>query len=141
MKLAYFLILFGSISFLSCNSSSVDNQSHAQINDSLFTEVIAIHDLVMPKMGELQKLKAMVDSIGASKEENEKAIYETISNQLVESDKAMMSWMHDFDAEKAQGTSEETRMYLESEMRKVTAMKDLFLSSMENAEQIIKGDE
>lgn len=135
----FFIILSSSLllfSLLACtNDKKEAGSDFSKKNDKLFTEVIDIHDEVMPKMDELVKLKKQLTHLAEKDHEKSALLRESIES-LEKSDEAMMSWMREFNAEKARGTSEETTKYLQSELLKVTKMKTLFLESLEKARNL-----
>lgn len=106
-------------------------------------EVMAIHDEVMPKMGEIGRLvgqlKPMVDSLGTDSPEG-KAM-----RNLQDANKAMMDWMQGigerFDADeimKGKELTEEKQQWLNEEEEKVKVVKDKINTSIENAKVLLK---
>ncbi len=95
-----------------------------------------IHDEVMPRMDDIVRLKReLKETIGKSSSlvpEKRKELEQKIV-QLDSASKAMMQWMNDFRPEEY--TGEELREYLESEMERVTKVKELMLESIEKAKK------
>lgn len=60
--------------------------------DITMKETIAIHDEVMPKMGEINKL---LNELEQNKENFESQDYEDVTYQLKEAHQGMMTWMKD----------------------------------------------
>jgi len=119
------------------NSNEISNSVTSTEIDSIFNQVMVIHDEVMPKMGELVSLKKELSDQVASGAKNKAAI-ESAIEALQKSDDAMMNWMRNFDTEKAKGNTEETKAYLQSELQKVKEMKSIFLSGLEQAKALAK---
>ncbi|MEP5832201.1 MAG: hypothetical protein ABJ300_18105 [Maribacter dokdonensis] len=125
------------ISFTSCKESK-----KTETETSKMSEVMAIHDEVMPKMGTLGKLvgqlKPMADSLGAESVEF-KAM-----KDLQEANRSMMDWMQGFgdrfDADEilnGKDLSDEKKKWLLEEEEKVKQVKENINSSIANAEKIL----
>lgn len=119
------LILFAVIAvFSACREKS-----------QLEIEVIAIHDEVMPKMGDLhvakKGLRKMIKS-GAHKP-IEKDILQLISN-LEAADEGMMDWMHNW---KVPAEDPEMTAYLKEEKVKITQVKNDMNSSLDEANKFL----
>lgn len=134
------IVIFGAIS---CDNTSEEKDKY----DALYNEVIAAHDEVMPKMGELsslsQKLKQRADSIQTSTD-----IYEKGIEDLENSYDFMMEWMRDFSEEfvKDQTPFEElsteereTKIEaLEEEVTTVNKLRDQINGSIKRAKELIE---
>ncbi|MEO9478215.1 MAG: hypothetical protein ABJO28_13225 [Maribacter dokdonensis] len=125
------------ISFTSCKESK-----KTETETSKMSEVMAIHDEVMPKMGTLGKLvgqlKPMADSLGAESVEF-KAM-----KDLQEANRSMMDWMQGFgdrfDADEilnGKDLTDEKKKWLLEEEEKVKQVKENINSSIANAEKIL----
>lgn len=125
------------ISFTSCKESK-----ETETETSKMSEVMAIHDEVMPKMGTLGKLvgqlKPMADSLGVESVEF-KAM-----KDLQEANRSMMDWMQGFgdrfDADEilnGKDLSDEKKKWLLEEEEKVKQVKENINSSIANAEKIL----
>lgn len=136
MKKTLVLILIG----LAACGKPRDNQSSNPPTDDpnkiLYNKVMDIHDEVMPRMDDIVRLKReLKETIGKSSSlvpEKRKELEQKIV-QLDSASKAMMQWMNDFRPEEY--TGEELREYLESEMERVTKVKELMLESIEKAKK------
>lgn len=116
--------------------------------DSLFDEVMAGHDEVMPKMGKVRgaqaRAKAMLDSIARLPVKAQDASValkkklETLVNDLNYADFAMDKWMTEFNMDSAVNNVQERLKYLESEKGKVTKVKDAILSGLAKADSLFK---
>ncbi|MBC9795497.1 hypothetical protein [Sinomicrobium weinanense] len=111
---------------------------------TLFDEVIVIHDEVMPQMGKLntlgQQLKKEADTTTAA--------YTEAAEGLKKSHKVMMDWMKDFsekfpydDAPLKDKTPEEITQkiaLLKSEKEEMSELRDLVNQSIEKAERLLE---
>ena len=98
---------------------------------ALEVEVIAIHDEVMPKMGDMYKARKKLRTImKETKDESEKSIIIKLINDLENADEGMMTWMHEW---KVPDEDPEKTNYLLQEKEKITKVKIDMLSSLENA--------
>lgn len=120
--------------FASCKNSADKNKSNT--TSTLYDDVVAIHDEVMPKMGTIhnykKELQAIVDTLGNP--EISAKLTESIID-LKEADDAMMSWMANFVAPKEEPQRTE---YLNKEMTSIKEVKSKMLSSIDHAEQLLK---
>ncbi|MDC6388150.1 hypothetical protein PP182_05630 [Maribacter sp. PR1] len=105
-------------------------------------QVMAIHDEVMPKTGELGKLvsqlKPIADSLGTESQEA-KAM-----KDLQEAHKAMMDWMQNFgdrfepeEILEGEALSEEKKKWLDEEEMAIKEVKEKINSSISNAEALL----
>ncbi len=136
-KTIVFIILACGITFFSCK------EEKKEVSITQMQEVMAIHDEVMPKMGEIGRLvgqlKPMADSLGMDSPEG-KAM-----RKLQDANKAMMDWMQGigqrFDADelmKGKALTEEKQLWLNEEEEKVKTVKEQINSSIANAEALLK---
>ncbi|MEM6644052.1 MAG: hypothetical protein AAF616_13810 [Bacteroidota bacterium] len=88
-------------------------------------EVLAIHDEVMPKIGELRRVRKdlmkRADSVSASDSTISKSLIET-ANELGEASESMMQWMREYEPD-FQGTDEEVAAYLELQKEAIIEVK------------------
>ncbi len=105
-------------------------------NQSLYEKVMGVHDEVMPRMDEIQKLKRKIqETINNSKdlaEDKRKELEQKIA-LLDSASKSMMNWMFEFRPEELKGDS--LRVYLEKEMERVTRVKELMLDAIRKASE------
>lgn len=98
-------------------------------------DVIAVHDEVMPKMGDIHKAKKQLRKIMKTVEND--SVSTQILNliqDLENADEGMMDWMHNWDVPK---DDPEKTAYLNKEMEKITKVKVDMLSSIESANAFI----
>lgn len=136
-KTLVFLILACCITFFSCKEGKKEE------GVTQMQEVMAIHDEVMPKMGEIGRLvgqlKPIADSLGMDSPEGK------VMRNLQDANKAMMDWMQGigqrFDADeimKGKALTEEKQLWLNEEEEKVKAVKEKINSSLADAEALLK---
>ena len=129
----HILFAFLLLGFFSCKE---DKKAEATTENSQMKEVMAIHDEVMPKMGNIGKLvatlKSEVDSTAQGIE------YEKAMIDLQEGNKAMMDWMQGFgdrfdsdEIMKGKMLSEEKKQWLNEEEDKIKAVRDQINSGIE----------
>ena len=116
--------------------------------DSLFDEVKAGHDEVMPKMGKVRgaqaRAKVMLDSLAKLPAKAQDAAVdlkkklETLVNDLNYADFAMDKWMTEFNMDSAVNNLEMRLKYLESEKGKVTKVKEAILGGLAKADSLFK---
>lgn len=131
------LIAFITFSFTSCKEHKEEPAKNQM------AEVMAIHDEVMPRMGEIAKLvgelKPMVDSTDQGQR------YDAAVQELQLAHKSMMDWMQDFgnrfDPDEilhGKELTEQKQKWLDEEEQRVRALRDQINSSIENAEAVLK---
>lgn len=116
--------------------------------DSLYDEVMAGHDEVMPKMGKVRgaqaQAKAMLDSIAKLPAKAQDAAVdlkkklETLVNDLNYADFSMDKWMTEFNMDSAINNVQERVKYLEGEKGKVTKVKEAVLGGLARADSLFK---
>lgn len=102
-------------------------------------EVIDVHDEVMPKMATLnntrKKLLKKYDDPRLSSDERH--VISTTVRNLEEADSLMWDWMHSYNRPDYNDHPDSIRAYLEKEKITVLYMKEIFLASMANGEDLI----
>lgn len=116
--------------------------------DSLYEQVIAGHDEVMPKMGKIRgaqkEAQRLIDSIATlpAKAQAEaaslKSKLEELAKDLSYADFAMDKWMTEFDLDSAKNDIEKRIKYLADEKLKVDKVKEAILNSLAKADSILK---
>ena len=112
--------------------------------DQMYDKVMAVHDEVMPKMGDIMKYKKQLQTkidelIAAGQEENEAKIAElekAIEN-LDNSHEGMMNWMRQFDNDFEGKVEEEVMKYLTDQMTKIESIGKMTNTAIANAEQLL----
>ena len=112
--------------------------------ETLYDEVIAIHDEVMPKMSDINRVKRALQEHASGLtspkcefQEADRGKIKGMVAKLEEADEAMMQWMRNF--KKPENVSHEKMMvFLESEKVKISDVSDLMLSSLEKGEKLME---
>ena len=123
-------------------TSSCKEEKKTKEVPSQMEKVMAIHDEVMPKMGQLGrlvgKLKPMADSLGL---ESPQAI---AMHDLQDANASMMDWMRGFgdrfDSDEildGKALTEEKQKWLDEEEEKVNVVKEKINSSIAKAETLL----
>lgn len=105
-------------------------------------QVMAVHDEVMPKMGQLGKLvgelKSRVDTTGQGQR------YNAAMKELQEADRGMIDWMMNFsdrfDTDEilnGKALTEQKQKWLNEEETKIKALKEQIDQSIEKAEALL----
>jgi hypothetical protein len=136
MKLFLLAVLTGILLFTSSCSSS----SKKQNIESLREEVIAIHDEVMPRMGELKTLRKEIaakaneldqaDSIGNTSEVNE---LRDLAIRLDDAFEGMFVWMRQFNSTYEGMQIDEIEAYLLDQREKVKVVNSDIRTSLQEA--------
>lgn len=139
MKYAYWFLMLLGVLFSACGESG---SSPAQLED----QVMAIHDEVMPKMGdinaEIQRLTAELKELRNRENADSGRIeaIQTAVNDLKKADQNMRIWMRnyakDYVKQKDHMTEEEKVAYLQSELVRVQKVKESMLGSLEQANSL-----
>jgi hypothetical protein len=102
---------------------------------TLESQVMAIHDEVMPKMGDIHMAKKQLRKV-MNESQNDSLnieILQLITN-LENADEGMMQWMDKWDLP---AKDSEKKAYLKQEQAKITKVKVDLLSSLEAANQYL----
>ncbi|MEM9981856.1 MAG: hypothetical protein AAF734_05125, partial [Bacteroidota bacterium] len=92
----YFFLSLTLLVFSACD----EQNSKLEQQNALEEEVLAVHDSIMPRMGQLKALKkAFEDSLASSAADSIandqlKIVFQNNLQVLEEADKAMWDWMH-----------------------------------------------
>lgn len=122
-------ILFASM-LMSC--SKTEDKQKKMIDD-----VMAVHDEVMPKMDEIMNLKSSLDSAVRVSPDSLKA--RELYVNLDSADVKMMDWMEKYNPDQVKGKSaDEVTKYYENEKNKITQVRELTNTSIEQAKIFLK---
>ena len=135
-------IAFGSLwlLFAACTNDHQHQNSQSNYNE-LEEKVMAVHDEVMPKMGQMKVLKkqlgAAKDSLARQKPANDSLIQilQSRIEALEQADRAMWDWMHQYKVPTHEDDSAIVA-YLEDEMKRVTEVKEKMLQSIEQGKSL-----
>lgn len=147
----YLMTLLLTIVLIACQNgenSSGNNEgtpTPADAESQLYQEMMDIHDLVMPKMGQLnqlsQQLTTSLTTLGKEQENIKTQIEKTIKD-LQQADEGMMDWMHGvkpLGQLRKEKKHEDIMGYIEAEKSKIEKVQQLTDVSIKSAEQILKG--
>ena len=134
MKIARISLIFGlMLIFQSCGSGQVEENAKKR------AEVIAIHDEVMPKMGQLKSLEksalGLVEELSAM-ESVDTVKVQSLKDLAVELDQAyegMFVWMRQYEVEDGERTPEEIKTYLDEQLLKVNQVNVEIKAALEQA--------
>jgi Tfp pilus assembly protein PilF len=126
------LLLLG----VACGNPQTNNTSNiATEKEKIMTEVIAVHDEVMPMMNKIEDLQTALraDLKTATSEEQRAIIFEKLTN-LEKADKAMYEWMDNFKTDFPNMTDAQIIDYLNGEKISVTKMATTVKAAITAAE-------
>jgi len=140
MKLfrSFYILAFMAISGLFACAGNQNQESTTQ-NDvvALEKEVIAVHDEVMPKMGDIARLSEVLDSeaMNPNLDSLTHASILQVRAELNAGDSLMWDWMHNYN--KPEGAPLDTlKAYLLSEKERVTKVRTTMLEAIRHAESL-----
>ena len=139
------LILFALIAgqAVSCKGETSKSNTEVRVVDPYTMEgVMAVHDEVMPKMGQMAKLSSALKPLADSSPEGPEA---KAIEDLKVAHEAMMTWMKEIgdtftheEIMKGAALSDEKKEALRIEADKIAEVKRLMLESIANAEALLK---
>lgn len=132
------------VGFSSCknNPESKNNISKESTQeDSLYNELMAVHDEMMPKMQDIMNLKSELSSVADSLTNIDsletESIQEVISNLEI-ADQAMMGWMHQFEPNMDNLSHEERMTYLTLQKSKMDSVKIVMQSAIDGGKALLQ---
>lgn len=103
-----------------------------------YEEVMAIHDEVMPRMSDIHRLKKRLSKVDTAQlTDMSPNILLDHSLKLEKADNAMMDWMANFKKPKKDMPEDIAIAYLYEEKKAITAVRDLMLESIKEAEALL----
>jgi hypothetical protein len=136
MKKVVFLL------FLVAPVAACSNEQKEQ-KDALMAEVMAAHDEVMPKMGELRKtakdLQAKADSLSTLTDQDFATEISTLrhtAERIEDANEGMMEWMRQFEMPDNEAPIAEVLVYLKDQKEKIDRVKDEMLKSLEEGKAL-----
>ena len=113
--------------------------------EKMEADVMAIHDEIMPKMGEIMELKAKLAE-KLSKSDSTKAEYlaqkkmsDSLTNMLTDADNSMMDWMEGYDSDSLKTLNKDgAKTYLSNQKSKIEAVKKLTQANIEAAKAYLQ---
>ena len=130
----YAIILM--VGLVACTVPPAENTSSPE---DLKKEVMAIHDEVMPKMGDLRKTeKALRDAAGEVEDMVQSLALSEAADAIGDANENMMVWMRNYDAN-YDGTDQEVTEYLRNQKAQIekvrTDMNDTLAKGKELVDQ------
>jgi hypothetical protein len=132
-----FLALFTSIILYSCQP----NQE--ELNKIKRDAVIAIHDEVMPKIGQLKKFEKeaekQIEILEMSEPVDSLQIQElkAIANELNEAYEAMFVWMRQYNGDDEGKSPEEIKEYLETQEEKISEVNEQIKTALSKSGAVL----
>ncbi len=133
-----FLSIFTAVLLFNCNSNSNNL-------DKLESDVMAVHDEIMPKMGEIMSLKSkLADKLKATDSTSTnysqvKAKIDSLNSLLTIADDGMMDWMEQYNADTLKVISAENGAnYLKAQKEKIDAVKSITLKNLADVNDFLK---
>lgn len=132
------LLVLASVVLLSCQP----NQK--ELNELKRAEVIAVHDEVMPKIGQLKKLEKeaekQIETLQMSETADSVQIQElkSLAYDLNQAYDAMFVWMRQYKVDDEGKTPEEVKVYLEDQALKISEVNEQIKSTLSRSEKILK---
>jgi transposase-like protein len=139
MKIIRISLIFSLVSLIhACGPSQ------KEMNIERRAEVIAVHDEVMPKMGQLKSFEkkalqkaeefAEMDSVDSVKVQEMK----DLALELDQAYESMFVWMRQYETEDGDRTPEEVKTYLDEQMVSVSEVNRLMKSALTKADSLLK---
>jgi predicted nuclease with TOPRIM domain len=145
-----FAVVF-SVLLASCAGSSSDERKdgYSEVpknpEDSLFQDVMRLHDTAMSKMKKLanysSELTSRIDSLKKTRSSAKESLtkkYSELRADLQQAETNMNTWMEKFSIDSAQDDTKRRIAYLESEKSKVSQVKDEILAALSKADSALK---
>lgn len=144
----FFTLFFCSILLMtSCDYSAPETKNGKVVKaldgtdsprEKLATQVMAIHDSVMPKMDNIMKLKMRLKaSIDTTNSDTFKLAALNAINQLEIADEQMMQWMRNYNPPADSIPEQEAMSYLKDQEKKIIEVQNSMLSSIRNAKVLL----
>jgi hypothetical protein len=118
--------------------------SKKQKEEQLRSEVMAIHDEVMPRTEEMyrlrKRLQAMADSL-LKQDLTDTLLRHEIERlilQLRKADDSMMSWMHNYNGGAGLYDHNELMRYLQEEKRKIEAVRQAIIEAIDSTNAFLE---
>lgn len=107
--------------------------------DSLYQNVMVIHDSAMMLMSNVSSLNRKIKAVSDKTTDVEvREEISKVSQGLEAANEEMMNWMRNFDPDLDSISHEETMKYLEREKKKIEGVKNNMESAIENAEVLLQ---
>jgi hypothetical protein len=135
-------LLLGGCAQYSSSKDGTQKSETAAIDPYSMEGVMAVHDEVMPKMGEISML---IDALKEQADKNPDSPQANAMSKLQESHKAMMDWMREFgdaftsdEILKGAALSDEKKERLRLEAERIKSVKTLMLESIAEGQNLLE---
>ena len=139
MRIAPFYLVFTLFIFIqACGNKQVEE------NKTQREQVIAVHDEVMPKMGQLKSMEKAAlqkaEELQNSDTPDQKKIdaLKNLATQLNQAYEGMFVWMRQYNTEDGEKTPEEVKAYLEEQLILVSKVNEDIKAALAEAELLLK---
>lgn len=139
MRIAPFYLVFTLFIFIqACGNKQVEE------NKTQREQVIAVHDEVMPKMGQLKSMEKAAlqkaEELQNSDTPDQKKIdaLKNLATQLNQAYEGMFVWMRQYNTEDGEKTPEEVKAYLEEQLVLVSKVNEDIKAALAEAELLLK---
>lgn len=139
MKFIPFYLIFTLLMFVqACGNKQVEE------NKTQREQVIAVHDEVMPKMGQLKSLEKAAlqkaEELQNSETPDQAKIDElkNLASQLNLAYEGMFVWMRQYNTEDGEKTPEEVKVYLDEQLVLVSKVNEDIKAALAKAEVLLK---
>ncbi|MCH5599976.1 viral A-type inclusion protein [Niabella ginsengisoli] len=141
----FITFIFLSCVLLACKNGTSENAEPTKsLSDSLLQQVLDGHDVAMPKMMKLQRLQkeaqSELDSLknkSATTNAERIALLDSTIKSLSYADVTMHEWMEGFKYDSLKDNEPARIDYLKIQLQSVNKMKDVVLSSIEQADSVL----
>lgn len=137
------LALILTVNLFSCKNATKNENTPLAAEDSLYNEVMRVHDEMMPKMQDIVTLKGKLSTIADSLVKIDSTTvqpYSTAINNLSGADKAMMGWMHQFEPNMDGLTDEEKINYLNLQKNKMDSVKIVMQNAIDEGNKLLNSN-
>ncbi len=139
MKKCSFIISIITFSLFQFACSS-EKKPELNEREKLHQEVMEIHDAVMPKMSDINRVKRKLADLMATDsmltEEAKIALTNGIA-ALITAETSMTGWMRAFEAPKPSVPDKKAIEYLNNEKEKISSVSDQMLNSLKKGEELL----
>lgn len=139
MKTNMFLLILFLLWLAACKEKSSDASGHDTNLEHYEDEVMKVHDDVMPKMSDIQRLSMKLRDIkskaGITPEGEPVVIVglDSTLHALRTAEQGMMDWMKNYGDRKAQVPEDLLQTFYERELKRITQVKTDMLNSIDQA--------
>jgi hypothetical protein len=127
IKTMYVFLVVSCLTLVSCgNDIAFEREA---------TEVMAIHDEVMPMMSDMVKLRRQLDEEMKGRDSSEQIAFQMAVRQLVIAEKGMWDWMATYS--KPEKADEGAMQYLAEQKKAIQAVSDAMRQSYAHGQELL----